>query len=598
MATQPVTLACPHLPSDTLVRQVVLSERVGATSSLCATVTLPKVEFEEADLLNQRATLKVSLSGEQKQEFYGRVTHVDYAGYVDNAHVFRLTVRSTLSKLDGGRRYRIFQSKSASDIIKQVLNDAGISDIELSLREPCADRDYCVQFGETDLAFVQRLCEQEGLFYAIFNQDDVETVVFADSLDGLSARSKPVSLPFTPRGEGDPAPKDEINDWSSTHATLPPGVDARGYDFRTPRKTFPANSDAEGSANSGLAAESHLPARYIAQGVGDRYVKVHAQALSTAAQVYSVRTSVVALRAGQRFGMTKHPRSALNKDYVVLASELPIQSPSGRAGDGGDWQVSHHVEVAPTDANYRLPLITAQPQVGGPQIAAVVGKSGEEVFTDEHGRVKVKFRWDASDTSDERSSCWLRVMQPWAGAARGVSSIPRIGDEVVVGFADGNPDFPFVLGSLYNGDSKAAASLPSVPTDFVIRTRSSKQGAQDNFNEIRLSDAKGSELFNIQAEKDFKGLVKNNRSDSIGHEYKIDAGDLLEVTVGQSKLSMDKQGNIKISGVNIEIKGMSVKSEADVDATFKGTQTKVQGVMLDLSADGIATLQAALTKIG
>ena len=192
--------------------------------------------------------------------------------------------------------------------------------------------------------------------------------------------------------------------------------------------------------------------------------------------------------------------------------------------------------------------------------------------------------------------------------------MPRVGDEVVVGFADGNPDQPFVMGSLYNGEANAPADLPSVPTDYVIRTRSSKKGGAGNYNELRLSDAKGSELFSLQAEKNYSALVKNdamadiknNRSDTIGHEYRIEAGDLLEITVGQSSLRMDSAGNISLSGVaikiegsqSIEAKGMSFKAQADLDATIKGTQTTVQGVMLDLTADGIASLRAALTKIG
>jgi len=593
------SFTCPHLPTDAVVRQAALSERLGAVSALQLTVTVSKVDFDEAALINQRAKFSLALNDEPAQVFIGRVCEVAYAGFIDNAHLYRITVRSTLSKLEGGRRYRIFQSKSASDIVKQVLGDAGIDDLDLSLREPCAERDYCTQFGESDLAFVQRLCEQEGLFYAIFNRDDEEIIVVADSLDGLGTRGKPLQLNYESRVMGDASQKNEVSDWTSAHAAMPSDVDAKGYDFRSPRKPLAAHENVEGHTRSGLAAETHLPGRYAAQGAGDRYVKAHAQALASASVLFRARSSTVALRPGQRFSLAKHPRAALNADYVVVGSSLLIDVPSGRGGNGGDWQVVHDIEVAPAQSAYRLLPSMAQPRVGGPQFAIVTGRSGDEITTDEHGRVKVKFRWDDAEADDERSSCWLRVMQPWAGASRGVSVVPRVGDEVVVGFADGNPDFPFVLGSLYHGEAKAAASLPATPTDFVIRTRSSKGGGQDDYNEIRLGDAQGKELFGMQAQKDFSGLVKNdstleiknNRNDSVGHEYKIDAGDLLEITVGQSKLKMDSAGNISLSGVSIKI-------EASVDATFKSTQTKVQGVMLDLSADAIATLQAALTKIG
>ena len=614
MSSSPIKLVCGELSGEAVVRHVTLSERVGSPSVLRVMFTLEKVEFDEASVLNQPVELVLSLSGDREEVFYGRAADIHYAGFSDGDHLFHLTARSTLSRLDGGRRYRIFQSKSASDIIKTVLGEAGIDDIDLSLREACASRDYCVQFGESDLVFVQRLCEQEGLFYVVRCADGAETLVISDSLEGLSAGGEAVELEFVARPDGEPSHRDEISAFTVSRAAVPKGVDAKGYDFRVPRKEFAAQEDVEGHARGELAPDTLLPGTYVAQGVGDRYVKTQAQALAAAAMTYQARSGSLALRAGRKFQMSGHPRDALNRDYVVIGSQITLEAGAARSARGGDWALSHDIEVAAAGEPFRLATSVPRPVVPGPQIARVVGKSGEEVFTDEHGRVKVKFRWDLADAQDESSSCWLRVMQPWAGPARGVSVLPRIGDEVVVGFADGNPDFPFVLGSLYNGDSRAPADLPSTPTDFVIRTRSSKQGGADAYNEVRLSDAKGQERFGIQAQKDFSALVKNdsesvvenNRSDKVGHEYRIEAGDLLEIVVGQSKLSMDSSGNILLSGVSIkiegqravEVKGMSVKAQADVDATFKGTQTKVQGVMLDLKADGIATLSAALTKIG
>lgn len=589
---------CAQLPADAIVREAVLDERIGAVSVLRILLTVPKADFDEATLLNQRAKFELVQTEARSQVFLGRVTAVEYVGFLDHAHLYRITVRATFSKLDGGRRYRIFQAQSASEIIKEIVGDAGLPGLEMFLREPCGERDYCTQFGENDLAFVQRLCEQEGLFYAIYSVDGAETVVFADSLDGLAASSVPLQMKFAARPEDEASRKNEITSWTLLNVEVPPGVEAKGYDFRSPRKPLAASESVPGFDHGGLSEDYHLPGRYAVQGNGDRYVKVHAEALASMACVYRARASTVALRPGQRFALSGHPRAAMNDDYVVTGSTLVVTAPGGRAGSAGDWSVSHEVEVAQGGSAYRLLPSVPQPIVGGPQFAIVVGCSGEEITTDEHGRVKVKFRWDPANESDERSSCWLRVMQPWAGSARGVSVVPRIGDEVVVGFADGNPDFPFVLGSLYHGEAKAPASLPSVATDFVIRTRSSKGGGADTFNEIRLGDAEGSEVFAIQAQKDFQGLVKqdstlevqNDRSDSVGHTYKIEAGDLLEITVGQSKLSMDSAGNITLSGMNIKI-------EADLEMSVKGTNTAVKGVMLDLGADAVATLQAAVVKI-
>jgi type VI secretion system secreted protein VgrG len=614
MSEQVVELAGPGFPSDLIVRALAVSDRLGVPSVARVTFTVPSAALDELAALNKPVQLRVTLEGSESLVVFGRVVDIEYAGFADGDHLYHMGVRSTLSKLDGGRRYRIFQAKSATDIIKQVLNNAGIDDLDLVLREPCTSREYCVQFGESDLAFVHRLCEHEGLFYAVFSAGEAETVVFADSLDGLTSQANVEQIEFVPRESSEPLRRNEISEWMLSRRAVPAGVEAKGYEFRTPRRDFAAQSEVANAAHGGLAAETLLPARYANQGNGERYVSARAEALATSSSLYRARCGSLTLRAGRRFALSRHPRDVLNQEYVAIASETIIESAAGRSAAGGEWRVSHSIDVVLASEPFRLPLVTPLPLVAGPQIARVVGKSGEDVFTDEHGRVKVKFRWDPADNEDENSSCWLRVMQPWAGPARGVSVVPRIGDEVVVGFADGNPDHPFVLGGLYNGEAKAAADLPSVATDYVIRTRSSKQGGADNYNELRLSDAKGRELVSLQAEKDYSALVKNdssadiknNRTDRIGREYRIEAGDLLEITVGQSSLRMDSAGNISLRGVaikiegrsSVEIKGMSVKAVADVDATFKGTQTKVQGVMLDLTADGIASLKAALTKIG
>lgn len=614
MSEQVISLSGDGFPVDLIVRSIALSERIGMPSEARATFTVPTATIDESGVLGERVELRVSITGGEELVFIGRVADIHYAGFADGDHLFRLTLRSGLSRLDGGRRYRIFQGESASEIVKQVLNDAGIDDVESALREPCAVRDYCVQFSESDLSFVQRLCEQEGLFFAVACTDDGETMMLADSLDGLTAGTETERMEFVPRASGEPARRNEITEWLLTRVTVPAGVEAKGYEFRTPRKPFASQADVSRAARSGLAVEMQLPGRYSTQAVGDRYVGVHAEALAVVSETYRARSGSLALRAGRRFMLSRHPRDVMNREYVVIASDIAIEATAGRSASTGAWRVVHEIDVVPASEPFRLPKTVPLPVVAGPQIARVVGKSGEDVFTDEHGRVKVKFRWDPAEGEDERSSCWLRVMQPWAGPARGVSAVPRIGDEVVVGFADGNPDLPFVMGSFYNGEAKAPADLPAVPTDFVIRTRSSKQGGTDNFNELRMSDAKGRERFSLQAERDYSALVKNDatveiknkRSDKIGHEYRIEAGDLLEITVGKSSLRMDSAGNVSLRGVAIKIDGnqtiearsMSFKAQAELDATIKGTQTTVQGVMLDLTADGIACLQAALTKIG
>jgi len=290
----------------------------------------------------------------------------------------------------------------------------------------------------------------------------------------------------------------------------------------------------------------------------------------------------------------------------------------------------------------------------GAQTAMVVGKSGDEIYTDEMGRVKVQFHWDRAGKSDEKSSCWVRVAQLWAGPQWGAIHIPRVGQEVLVDFLDGDPDRPIVTGRVYNGDAKPPYALPDNATQSGMKSRSSKEGTADNANEFRFEDKKGSEeillhaekILTIEVEKDGTLTVENDQTNTIKHDlttkvtnnekrevskkrdttigdndtndvskiYKLTAGDEITLVTGQSKIVMKKDGTIQISGDKItlsgtskvEINGMEVKiagstkldMSSDVAVQVKGTKTTVQGTMLELSGDAMAKLKGGITMIG
>jgi type VI secretion system secreted protein VgrG len=358
---------------------------------------------------------------------------------------------------------------------------------------------------------------------------------------------------------------------------------------------------------------------------------------------------------GCKFELADYPRKDMNISYLVLSAHYNIQIDAYDSGTSSDApSVSITAEAIDSRTSFRPARITPKPVMHGAQTAMVVGKSGDEIYTDEFGRVKVQFHWDRAGKKDDKSSCWVRVAQLWAGPQWGAIHIPRVGQEVLVDFLDGDPDRPIVTGRVYNGDAKPPYTLPDNATQSGIKSRSSKQGTEDNANEFRFEDKKGSEeillhaekILTVEVEKDGTLTVQNDQTNTIKHDlttkvtnnetrevdqkrstkigdsdttdvkttYKLTAGDEISLETGQSKIVMKNDGTIQITGDKItisgnskvEISGMQVKiagsnkldMSSDVQVSVKGAKTTVQGTMLELSGDAMAKLKGGVTMIG
>jgi len=352
--------------------------------------------------------------------------------------------------------------------------------------------------------------------------------------------------------------------------------------------------------------------------------------------------NALGLATGAQFELADYPRSDLNIKYLVVAARYSLTSNAHETGQDDDTDVHVTVEAIDLKTQFRPPRVTSKPVVQGAQTATVVGKKGEEIDTDDLGRVKVQFHWDRKGTKDENSSCRVRVAQVWAGQEWGAIHIPRIGQEVIVSFLEGDPDRPIITGRVYNGEQKPPYKLPDNATQSGIKSRSTKSGDAKTFNEIRFEDKKGSEELVIHAEKDFKVDVENDATwrvglnedrpaksskgvakYEIGKTLTIDVGDEITLVTGQSKIVMKKDGSITVTCMKLEVKaqqlidlnskqnmkleGLQQFAAKSLQVGIEGTtkveikssiSTKVEGTMLDLSANGIATLKGALTKIG
>jgi type VI secretion system secreted protein VgrG len=380
-----------------------------------------------------------------------------------------------------------------------------------------------------------------------------------------------------------------------------------------------------------------------------RIAKMRLEELQAGHFVARGQGNAMGLAAGGLFSLTKYPRADLNKKYLIVAANCSLTANPHETGAAASTDFNVDVEAIDSRTQFRPPRITPKPVVQGAQTATVVGKKGEEIDTDEFGRVKVQFHWDRKGRNDEQSSCRVRVAQVWAGQEWGAMHIPRIGQEVIVGFLEGDPDRPIITGRVYNGEHKPPYKLPDNATQSGIKTRSTKGGGAKTFNEIRFEDKKGEEKLHLHAEKDFSVDVENDATwrvgldeDSparskkgaakfeVGKTVLIDAGDEITLVTGNAKIVMKKNGDITVTCKNLTVKASdSINMKASKAVQIEGQQqvgvkglkvgvdgttnvdvkslnvavkgdvsAKIEGTMLDLSANAIASLKGALTKIG
>lgn len=466
---------------------------------------------------------------------------------------------------------RIFQSKSVPDIVEAVFAAGGYEDYELSLTGTYTARDYCVQYGETDFAFVSRLLEEEGIFYYFKHEAGTHTMVLADASDAYGTCPGAATIDFMPPMIGE-RELQAIHAGEIGQEAVSSAFAATDYAFTTPSTSL--KSSAEASAAT--PALYDYPGGYSTKSAGDPLTKKRVEALGARARCLSGESSSRGMVPGHSFTLAGHERSDANIEWVV--SEVRHEASHG--------EYNNFFAALPKDTSFRPPRTTPRPRIHGTQTAIVVGKSGEEIWTDQYGRVKVQFHWDRVGKSDENSSCWMRVAQLWAGKGWGAQFVPRVGQEVVVGFLDGDPDRPLVTGCVYNGTNTLPYALPAEQTKSAIKTNSSKGGG--GFNELRFEDKKDAEELYLHAQKDMKTEVLNNTTLTVGNNdtRKIKKNQTLEVEEGNRTLTVTK-GNLSTT-VTAGTDKLTVKGTRTV--AVDGAETHTNKANFTHTADGNYTL--------
>lgn len=441
---------------------------------------------------------------------------------------------------------RIFQNKNVREIVETVFEEFGYSDFRFDLQEDHPPLEYCTQYHETTFAFLSRLLEREGIHYYFRHNEGEEArhiVVFTDHNRGYPAL-EPATLPF--HHEGHAEEFDALRTLALDQQMRTRKVTLGDWDFerkRLLRETTPTVLE--------IGADRDLERyRYPGGFVDPEVGKFRARVIMEAEEASHLRlrgdSQVRTLAPGHTFTLEGHPFDDFNAEYVVLSVWHHGRNNLGGDGDGGG-DYGNEFTLQPREAVWRAPLSTPRGFIRGPQTALVTGPAGEEVHVDRHGRIKVQFHWDRQGRYDERSSCWVRVAQLWAGNGYGTLFIPRVGMEVVVDFLEGDPDQPLVTGCVYNGINKPPYDLPAHATRSTLKTLSSKGGG--GTNELRFEDKKGSEEVFLQAQKDFNVNVKANRTESIGGDsnHKVGGKHLTHIG-GDRHLMVDGASYTRVEG--------------------------------------------------
>jgi len=531
-----------------LLRNMTVTEELGRmfTMELELVSTTENLIFE--DLLAQNITIRLDLPNDEKRYFNGYISRFSQSGNQGSFAVYQATVHPWLWFLTRTSDCRIFQNKTVPNIVKEVFRNHGYTDFEEKLGNPYRTWEYCVQYRESDFNFVSRLLEQEGIYYYFKHEKGKHTLILSDNYSSHEKIEGYQTIPYYPPDDTTVRDEEFISNWFISKQ-IQSGIYALNeYDFERPKTDLKVSSVTIREHSVSDFEVYDYPGEYTKTDDGDVYARARIEELHTQYERAQGQSDARGVVTGGLFELSEYPREDQNREYLVVSATHEIHSDDFESTGGGGGSVySNSFSVIDSKTPFRPKRTTPKSTVQGPQTAVVVGPSGEEIYTDEHGRVKLQFHWDRYGQADENSSCWVRVGQLWAGKSWGGIHIPRIGHEVIVEFLEGDPDRPIVTGRVYNGQNKPPYELPGFDTISGIKSLSSKGGG--GFNELRFEDKKGEEQIFVNAEKNQDIRVKNDHFEIVGNErHLIVKSDQLEHVEGDKHLSVKGDKNEKING--------------------------------------------------
>ena len=473
------------------------------------------------DIVGKQVTFSVLHGDGTPRYFNGFVRRFAYAGLSDTLAQYRAEVVPWLWFLTRTSDCRIFQKMTIPDIIQQIFKDLGFTDFKMEIKGG-SEWDYCVQYRETDFNFVSRLMEQEGIFYYFKHENGKHTMVLANAKSAYyELKDKEAYLESTTNEQHR---SDNLIRWEHGYEFRTGKWAQTDYNFETPSTSLMTNTNSVVDLPNIKKFEFYdFPGEYEKKPDGEAETKVRMEEVETGYETGHGVGQCRSFSPGGKFKLARHEAKAeQDKGYVITAVQhsATVGDTYTTNGQQAGGHYGNSFTCIPDSVTFRPARVTPKPMIHGVQTAVVVGPGGAEIHTDKYGRIKVQFHWDREGKKDDNSSCWIRVSQPWAGGTWGAHWHPRIGQEVIVSFIEGDPDRPIVTGRVYNAEQMPPYKLPDNQTMSGYKSRSSPGGGPDNFNEIRFEDKKGAEQIFIHAEKNQDIEVENDETHWVGHDRK------------------------------------------------------------------------------
>ena len=555
-------------------------------------------------------SLRNAEGGGAVRYFHGVVSHIESTGmrtsdadvaedYID----YQAIIVPSAAFMIKRSNCRIYQNLSVIDIISDLFGQHSVAFSDKTTKT-YPKYEYCVQYQETDLDFVARLLQQEGIFYFFEHATGAHTLVLADDITAYKKCAEDKVRCFSGH-----LAQSHVGHWQGGLSMVSGAYEQKGYDFEQPG-LFPSGSKTTASlpAQGNYEIFDYLGESEINQRP-QPFANVQLEALQKGMHRASGQGDCRSFTVGKFFTFEDHEDSRYKgKSYLLTAMKVTASQPnqSGASQSSGAVVYSNDFECVPKDTPYRPSVKLNRPVISGVQTAVVTGDPGDEQHIDKYGRVKVQFHWDREGEFNGKSSCWIRVAQNWAGNKWGAFFFPRVGQEVLVEFINGDPDQPIISGAVYNADLMPPYALPAKKTQSGIKSHSTKAGGADNFNEVRFEDDKGKELLFFQAEKDHHLNVKNDHKDTIGNDRLSDIINNDTLKVGNDRLSdigandtltVGKVLNIE-AGKQIVLKtgGASITLNSDGAITIEGTNIAIKGTDVKVNGTGI-TMKAPQIKL-
>ncbi|UPG84773.1 type VI secretion system tip protein VgrG [Luteibacter aegosomatis] len=605
------------------------------------------------ELLGTPMGVTIGADGGGTRHLHGIVADAGQAGETWLDEVRYTTYRFTLVPRPWllGRTLdsRIYTSMDVTAVVRRVLEEAGCGDVEWRLSRTYPEREYRVQYRESHLDFIHRLMQEEGIYYYFEHARDRHVMVLADAVGAHAPAAGAAVLPFVPSMHKGRRHGASVDTWTTTRSMTPARVCLGDYDYLHPREPVVGDRDVAG-AEAGRAAGLEV---FDFPGAGSAYghdaddlgrrAQVAGEALDVARSISCGTTDAPGLLPGTLFRLEDHPHGPSNREYLVVSSRLDVVGIDPRSHDDAD-EVRPRFRCAfraiESSRPYRSPPGMPRPIVQGLQTAVVEGASDGDVAVDEYGRVRVRFFWSSNGGKDVQPSCPVRVATPWAGHRWGALHVPRVGQEVVVGFLEGDPDRPLVIGSVYNRDHMPPYALPDEKARSGIVSRSLGGGAGEA-NEFRFDDSPGKEELYLHAQRDLRHEAENDGFTTVGRDAKdeigrdrvqdvgrdatvkvgrrltIEAAEQIELAVGPARLVMKRTGDIQLVGTTLKVNGLasvnvsagaslalnagaaaSIKAAAAVSVQGGAAVSVNAGAVLSLTAVGPAMLKGLPPLVG